>query len=107
MCSVPLQRSLAVFRAIAAGKTVRFRLLRASIERAATAQVTRGHTLLDGARGHLAAAVRSRGRHLVAGHHGDRDGGRRAAVLQRAAAAGHAPHPRHAAAQAQEHAPGE
>lgn len=31
----------------------------------------------------------SAGGHLVSGHHGDRDGGRRAAVLQRASAAGH------------------
>ena len=52
--------------------------------------------------GYLPAAVRARGGHLVAGHHAHRDGGRGAALLQRAAAAGHAPDPRHAATQAQE-----
>jgi hypothetical protein len=54
------------------------------------------------ASGDLPATVRARGGHLVAGHHAHRDGGRGAALLQRAAAAGDAPHPRHAAAQAQE-----
>ncbi len=47
--------------------------------------------------------VLTTGGHLVAGDHGDGDGGRGAALLQRAAAAGDAPHPRHAAAQTQKH----
>ena len=52
--------------------------------------------------GDFAAAVWTRGGHLVAGDHGDRDGGRGAPLLQRAAAAGHEEDPRHAAAQAEE-----
>lgn len=87
-------------------QALRLRLLRPSVDGPAEPEVARGHALLDGARGHLPAALRPRGRHLVARHHGHRDGGRRTSLLQRAASAGHAPHPGHAASQAQKYSQG-
>lgn len=89
-----------------AGEAVRFRLLRASFAGTAQAQIAGRHAVLDVARGHLAASVRSWGGHLVAWNHGHRDDRRRAAVLQRATAAGDAPNPGHAAAKVEELAQG-
>lgn len=47
------------------------------------------------------------GRHLVSGHHGNRDGGWRAAILQRTAAQSHEDDSRQPAAQTEEPAQGE
>lgn len=89
-----------------AGEAVRFWLLRASFAGTAEAQIAGRHAVLDVAGSNLAASVRSRGGHLVARNHGHRDDRWRAAVLQRATAAGDAPNPGHAAAQVEELAQG-
>lgn len=109
-----------------ADQAVRLRLLCPSFQRGAQEEVPRGHTVLDGTRGHLQTTVWDRGEddthiinialqqelqrlpiscadfsssnecfrvcpggYLVFRHHGDRDGGRRAPLLQRTPSAGH------------------
>lgn len=61
-----------------------------------------GHPILDVPRSDQSASLWPRSGHLVPGHNGDRNGGRRTAVLQRTAPAGHAQDKGDAAAEIQE-----